>query len=88
MNTSFFRAATALALVGVQVATPAFAAAQCTATSGATVPVVVELYTSEGCDSCPPADRWLSKTITVAARTRHVDVVDWINIERSGVIEW
>src|SRR5258706_12666100 len=56
----------------------------CTATSGATVPAVVELYTSEGCDSCPPADRWVASLKDEAARGKviplafHVDYWDYL----------
>ena len=40
----------------------AAAAPACRAQSGALTRPGVELYTSEGCDSCPPADRWFSAT--------------------------
>jgi hypothetical protein len=85
MNISTLRVATTLSILAAQVATPASAASLCTAVSGATVPVIVELYTSEGCDSCPPADRWLSKTITERSKDAgfiplayHVDYWDYI----------
>ena len=51
----------------------------CTVASTRQVATVVELYTSEGCNSCPPADRWLSKLKAdpaVVALAFHVDYWD------------
>ena len=76
------RRALSLALAGVAAffgQAPARAADVCSATSTRLVAPVVELYTSEGCNSCPPADRWLSKLKadpSVVALAFHVDYWD------------
>lgn len=59
---------------------PAQAAAACSSESGATLTPLIELYTSEGCSSCPPADKWLSalKTPAVVPLALHVDYWDYI----------
>ena len=56
--------------------------------SGVQRVAVVELYTSEGCSSCPPADRWLSSLKSDAGLWNefipvalHVDYWDYIGWE-------
>lgn len=62
-------------------ATNAAAADACIARSGPRTVPLVELYTSEGCSSCPPADRWLTTQIRdgqVNYLAFHVDYWDAI----------
>ena len=69
---------TALLAAGL-LAPSAHAAGACMAQSPATAATVLELYTSEGCNSCPPADQWLSRVKAepgVIALAFHVDYWD------------
>jgi hypothetical protein len=57
----------------------------CSAYTGPHTTALVELYTSEGCDSCPPADHWLSSLFArgfrpdqVVPLALHVDYWDYI----------
>ena len=56
-------------------------ATTCEARSPLTVVPVVELYTSQGCSSCPPADAWLSRLRNepqAIALSFHVDYWDYL----------
>jgi hypothetical protein len=70
--------ATGLSLAA-SLAPAAAAPATCSVRSGPTATPVVELFTSEGCNSCPPADRWISTLKAdpgVVALAFHVDYWD------------
>jgi hypothetical protein len=60
-------------------------AADCTVRSDSQVRALVELYTSEGCSSCPPADHWLSdlaargdkRVVPIAFHVSYWDSLGW-----------
>lgn len=60
----------------------------CEAVSADLQTPVLELYTSEGCSSCPPADRWLStlkpaaaagKAVVQAFHVGYWDYIGWVD---------
>jgi hypothetical protein len=77
-----------LALVGLG-STPALGQqGTCNWVSPAERVIVAELYTSQGCSSCPPADRWLSSQLSTPERSKnilalsfHVDYWNYIGWE-------
>jgi len=66
----------------ITLSTQSALAAECHAKSGKTIVPLLELYTSEGCSSCPPADQWLSSlklgTDKLTPLAFHVDYWDYI----------
>jgi len=83
MNATAFAAALLLAWSTLS------SAAECAATSGARRVALLELYTSEGCDSCPPADRWVSalagrgltteRVVTLAFHVDYWNSLGWVD---------
>jgi hypothetical protein len=74
------------ALLAAAVVVPA-ESAPCSAQSGPQTAALVELYTSEGCNSCPPADQWLSglgrrglapdRIVPLALHVDYWDYIGW-----------
>ena len=62
-----FASCLAIGIVAGAITVPPAQGATCTAKSGPQSMPLVELYTSEGCSSCPPADRWLAATFSKTA---------------------
>jgi hypothetical protein len=81
------RTATLIAFSSLAVIAGAVRAADqaCSAYTGPHTTALVELYTSEGCDTCPPADHWLSSLFSQGFRpdqvvplSLHVDYWDYV----------
>jgi hypothetical protein len=60
----------------------------CSVQTGPSLTPVLELYTSEGCSSCPPADKWLSglkqaaaegKVVVQAFHVGYWDYIGWVD---------
>lgn len=77
------RLAAAAATVFAIGALPGAHASECRARAAGTSVPLVELYTSEGCSSCPPADRWLSgfknrrDVVALAFHVNYWDHLGW-----------
>jgi len=83
MNRKLTVACTGLAMAAL--ALPTTGSATCSLQSGTKATPLVELYTSEGCSSCPPADKRLGAFTSGAQELRdavplalHVDYWDYI----------
>ena len=64
-------------------------AAECSIRSRPNTAALIELYTSEGCSSCPPADRWLSgfapvvgngDVVALAFHVNYWDYIGWKDV--------
>lgn len=83
---TFVRISTLLFSLCAWCATPVIAA-ECSVQSGPQRVALLELYTSEGCSSCPPADKWFSslekrgftpdKVIPIALHVDYWDTIGW-----------
>lgn len=79
--------ASSLAIAAMLLAGGESLAAQCSAESAARRVPLLELYTSEGCDSCPPTDRWVSglpgrgltagRVVTLAFHVDYWNTLGW-----------